>query len=394
MRRPLTFALITLLFAGCGDDAAQPSSETDASTSTSEAESDTPAPDEEAGDASSEEGEEATESDAATPSPEADAGPEASGDTSVAPEDVAGPAPGGAPTPDPADNHGHALSESATFGEACPQNSRVGHFQITHDEFYAAVTGTVASGVIPLTILQPVLQSGDCVMLQKVNPFCDPPCSGGELCEHDGSCIPYPANQNVGDVRVYGTLKEPLVMEANASDYYTDVAVPFPLFEPNAQIDLVAEGNELSGFQLRAWGLPSVELPEVIWEMEEGNPLTVEWVAEPGPWKMIVSLNVDQHGNSPVTMFCEVEDNGSTVISAELVDELLGYGVSGFATADFRRTTTDSLQLDDVGCVQLSVESLKLGKLTVAGHVPCKFDPDCPEGYECNVAIETCVEAN
>jgi len=143
---------------------------------------------------------------------------------------------------------------------------------------------------------------------------------------------------------------------------------------------------------LRGWGVPSVELPEVIWEMEAGQPLTVEWIPEPGPWKMLVSLNVDQHGNSPVTMFCEVDDTGSTVVGAALVDELLSYGISGFATADFRRSTVDSLQLGDVGCVQLSVESLKLGKLTVAGHTPCKTPLDCPEGYECNFAIETCVE--
>lgn len=388
MRRPLIFALTTLLFAGCGDEATSTADGQDTSVSSEDISVDDSAPstsdmlDETHNDATT-----GPEGDHDAPSGEAD-------DATVTEGDAVESAPVETGDPAPEDNHGHALATEATYGEACPLNSRVGHFQITHDEFYAAVTGTVASGVIPLTVLQPVLQSGDCVMLRKVNPFCDPPCGGGDLCDHDGSCIPYPSNQNVGNVSVSGTLKEPLVMEANASDYYTDVAVPFPLFEPNAQIDLSAEGNELDGFHLRAWGVPNVELPDVIWEMEAGMPLTVEWFAEPGPWKMIVSLNVDQHGNSPVTMFCEVEDTGSTIISAELVDELLGYGVSGFATADFRRTTTDSLQLGDVGCVQMSVESLMLGKLTVAGHVPCKFDLDCPDGYECNVPIETCVEAN
>ena len=317
--------------------------------------------------------------DGGAPEPEDDGGPSA--DTPAPPADI---------TVNPEDNHGHALATAPRFGEACEQNSRVGHFQVTHDEFYAAVTGTVASGVIPLTVLQPVQEVGDCKMLRKVNPFCDPPCSGGDLCKHDGTCIPYPANQGVGTATVTGLLKDPLTMEPNASNYYTDVQVPFPLFEPEAQIDLMTTGDDLEGFALRAWGVPSVELPDVIWEMEAGQPLTVEWIAEPGPWKMLVSLNVDQHGNSPVTMFCEVDDNGSTVVGAALVDELLSYGVSGFATADFRRSTVDSLQLGDVGCVQLSVESLKLGKLTVAGHTPCKTPLDCPEGYECNFPIETC----
>jgi len=359
MRRLLILALSSTLFIACGESS---TTNPDPQNAGSDAESEANA------DASEPEGEDAlVEDDDASQASSEDTAPPESADTATEEADTESE-PGG-DDPSPEDNHGHSLATSPVFGEACPQNSRVGHFQVTHDEFYAAVTGTVASGVIP-------------------------PCSGGELCEHDGSCIPYPANQNLGSVQVSGTLKEPLVMEANASDYYTDVAVPFPLFEPSAQIDVVAEGNELPGFALRAWGVPNVELPDAIWEMEEGMPLTVEWEGEPGPWKMIVSLNVDQHGNSPVTMFCEVEDTGSVTISAELVDELLGYGVSGFATADFRRTTTDSLQLADTGCVQLSVESLKLGKLTVAGHVPCKFDPDCPEGYICNVPIETCVEAN
>jgi hypothetical protein len=391
MRRSLPLALILCLTIGCGDDTAPP--DDDSSTTTTEPstqeDSSTPVGTEDT----------AAEEDAGPTSPEDDdtAIEEPPESDTVSEEDTATTAP---VDPNPEDNHGHALATSATYGEACPQNSRIGHFQVTHDEFYAAVTGTVASGVIPLTILQPVLESGDCVMLQKVNPFCDPPCGGGDLCEHDGSCIPYPANQNLGTVSISGLLKDPLTMEPNASDYYTDVAVPFPLFNPNAQVDLVAEGNELEGFALRAWGLPNVMLPidpstdeTVIWEMESGTPLTVEWDAEPGPWRMIVSLNVDQHGNSPVTMFCDVEDTGSAVIDAALIDTLLGYGVSGFATADFRRTTVDSLQLGDVGCVQMSVESLMLGKLTVAGHVPCKFDPDCPVGYVCEMAIETCVEA-
>jgi len=315
-------------------------------------------------------------------------------DTSTNPDSTADTSPNqdstsssGDSSPDEKDG-----DNQATFGTPCEQNSRVGHFQITHDEFYAAVSGTVAAGVIPLTILQPVKESGDCTMLRKVNPFCDPPCTGGDLCEHSGLCIPYPANQSVGTVSVTGLLKDPLEMEPNASNYYTDVAVPFPLFDPGAQVNVVAAGDALEGFALQAWGVPNVELPDAIWEMESGQPLTVEWDSEPGPWRMLVSLNVDQHGNSPVTMFCEVEDTGSAVVSAELVDELLSYGISGFATADFRRHTVDSLQLGDTGCVQLSVESLMLGKLTVAGHTPCKTPMDCPDGYECSFAIETCVE--
>ena len=68
----------------------------------------------------------------------------------------------------------------------------------------------------------------------------------------------------------------------------------------------------------------------------------------------------------------------------------LSFGVSGFASAEFRRQTVDSVANED-GCVQLSVYSFAPGKLTVEGHTPCKVDPDCPEGEICDVLIETCI---
>lgn len=296
---------------------------------------------------------------------------------------------------DTSDNFGHPLPTTAAYGTPCEQNSRIGHFQVTHDETggfaYSAVTGTVAEGVIPLTILQLVEEVGDCKLMQKVNPFCDPPCTAGQLCDHGGQCIPYPANVNVGDVTVTGLAESPIIMEPNSSTYYTKVGLPFPVYEATDQVDLVAAGADASGFALRAWGVTSMALPAVVHEMFDGEDLKVDWVAEAGPWKVVVSVNVDQHGNSPVTLVCETDDTGSYTIAGSLVTKLLDFGVSGFATLRFRRATVDSLT-HTLGCIQLSVESLILGKLQVAGHTPCKFDPDCPEGQVCETAIETCVD--
>ncbi|MEE2780430.1 MAG: hypothetical protein VYE15_07895, partial [Myxococcota bacterium] len=111
------------------------------------------------------------------------------------------------PDAGPSDEGDDASTGEATYGTACGLDDRVGHFELTHNEFYAAITGTVSDGVIPLTVLQPVKVVGDCTLLQKKNPFCDPPCGAGELCDHDGTCTPYPQNTSVGTVSISGLLK-------------------------------------------------------------------------------------------------------------------------------------------------------------------------------------------
>jgi hypothetical protein len=105
---------------------------------------------------------------------------------------------------------------------------------------------------------------------------------------------------------------------------------------------------------------------------------------------MYMRVNVDQHGNSPVTMVCDVEDDGQHTIPSGIITNLLEYGVSGFATFDLYRRTVDSTWLEP-GCVELRIFSYMQGKLMVEGHVPCFTDMDCSDGEVCKVAINTCV---
>ena len=275
------------------------------------------------------------------------------------------------------------------YGTPCPDNTRVGAFEIAHWDFYSSVAGEVAEGVIPLTVLQPVAQVGDCRLLRKENPFCDPPCGAGQLCDHDGSCVPYPANQSVGSVTVTG-LKVPVSMEPNATAGYADTTVPLPMFDPGAQIDLTAAGDVLEGFSMTAWGVEELEVPEQLLTMTKGAPLDVSWTPWDGPARLYMLLNVDQHGNSPGSLICDVPDTGSYTIDAELITKLLELGVSGFATFDLYRRTVDSAMLAP-GCVELRVFSYRPGQLSVEGHVPCFNDKECPDGETCDVAVNTCI---
>jgi hypothetical protein len=278
------------------------------------------------------------------------------------------------------------------IGTPCGDQAAVGAFEIGHWGFYAAITGEVADGVVPLTVLQPVQTVGDCTMMQKDNPLCDPACAGGELCDHDGTCVPYPATLDVGTLSVSGLLVD-ASLTPNVVGQYAKTDVPFPLFAPGAAITLSATGGELAPFTLSAWGVADlVVATDPPLTLASGQPLTVTWTPSAGPGRIHMALNVDQHGNSPVTLVCTVADTGAATVPAELVTALLDFGVSGFASFDLYRRTVDSVTLAP-GCVELRVFSYAQGKLVVAGHTACTKDGDCPSGQTCDLALNTCVGA-
>jgi hypothetical protein len=250
----------------------------------------------------------------------------------------------------------------------CPLDQRLGSFEIAHRELYSAVTGAVADSVNPTTILQPVLDEGDCVLLRKVNPFCDPPCVAGEICSTAGTCIDAPRQKSVGTVVIDGLLID-VAMEPNAVNGYQDTSVPHPPFAPGAAITLTAAGGELQSFTLHGIGIEPIATPATVWTMTAGQPLDIAWTAGAGEREIYVTFNVDQHGNSPVTMHCGLPDTGSATIPASLVDALLQYGVSGFASVNLSRRTTDKANIAD-GCVDLEVFSHMQPQLQVAGHTP------------------------
>lgn len=288
------------------------------------------------------------------------------------------------------DDVGSMSEDVSTAPEACPLNSRVGFFEVANWQGYSTVAGEVSEGVIPLTVLQPLEQEGGCWLMRRENPFCDPPCGAGQLCDHSSKCIPYPEKKSVGTVTISG-LNEPVEMNPDPVNNYYDTTVPYPLFDPMSPIKLTATGGQLEGFSLSAVGVATLNVPNVEWTMKKNEPLPLVWEPVTSGAHIYLSINVDQHGNSPVTMFCEFDDNGNAEVPSTLVTKLLEYGVSGFATADMYRRTLDSITIS-TGCVELLVFSHVQGLLQVEGHVPCFIDADCPPGETCKVEINTCVQ--
>jgi len=278
------------------------------------------------------------------------------------------------------------------LGGSCDSSEKVGAFEVAHWDGYATLTGNVASGVIPATILTALEEENGCRLFERENPFCDPTCDPGEVCTHDGECIPYPSNLDVGAVTVAG-LSESITLTADTSGYYWDTTVGWPLFNAGDLVQMTAVGgSEVGEFSLRGLGVDDLVVGSENWEIVSGEDLEITWTPSVQESRIRLSFNVDQHGNSPVTMYCDVEDTGSAQVSGALLNTLLNYGVSGFATGTARRQTVDSLAIE-TGCVEMSVYHHVAAQLSVSGHTPCYSDNDCPDGQVCDVPINTCVDA-
>ena len=269
----------------------------------------------------------------------------------------------------------------------CALEEKVGYFHVQHELDYSAVAGDVSDGVVPVTILEQVASEDECRLMRRNNPFCDPPCDPGFTCDFDGSCIPYPAPKSVGTVTIEG-LAVPVSMEYPT---YYDTSVPHPPFTPGDGIRLTAAGDEYAGFSVYGMGVTPMASEDEAWVVREGEPLAVTWVAtDEAPVQIQLRFNIDQHGNSPVELVCDLDDDGAHEVPAELIAELLSAGVSGFATGNLYRRTVDSAAVD-AGCVQFTVFSHVMGNLQVEGHIPCDDPDDCPEGMECDYATNTCI---
>lgn len=273
---------------------------------------------------------------------------------------------------------------------SCPLETRVGSFTLLAEDDYTAFSGTVADGVVPVTVLELVGEGAGCTLLRRNNPFCDPLCTPGTTCDFDGTCIPYPANHDVGVVEVSGLLQEVSIDPTPPNFNYFDTQLPHPAWEPSSPIVLTAAGGDYTPFELHGLGVTMIEPTADELTIAPDSPLPVEWTAGDGDARVFVSLNVDQHGLTPVTLFCEVPDTGALEIPADLITSFLEFGISGYPVAHYYRQTSDSVEIEP-GCVEFLVRTHQQTALSVEGHTPCDSPDDCPKGQTCDLALQTCM---
>ncbi|MBC8073608.1 MAG: hypothetical protein IAG13_35125 [Deltaproteobacteria bacterium] len=290
-----------------------------------------------------------------------------------------------------------ADSSSGETGEvvlhgACELADKVGSFALLREDIYTTFSGSVADGVVPVSVLENVGEDGDCRLLRRNNPFCDPACGPGQTCDFDGNCIAYPTNHDVGIVDVTGLL-EPVSVEPIMPTYeYFDTQLPHPAWDEATVVQLGAAGGDYEPFELVGVGVAMIEPSGGDLVLDAEAPMTVEWVpGAAGLAKVRVELSIDQHGSTPSKLVCESDDTGMLTVSQELIAEFVALGVTGFPAANFYRETVDSVELAP-GCVEFGVRSHVQTDLTVAGHTPCTGDDDCRDPQVCDIPNETCID--
>lgn len=282
----------------------------------------------------------------------------------------------------------------AALAGPCDPDTKVGTFVVQMEPDYTAFSGAVNDSVVDSKVLQLVESDGDCRLVRKENSFCDPMCASDEVCDLSGACVSAPLAQNLGSMTVTGTNPD-LAIEPTATNKYNGIP-EHPGFDADASIHLSTAGGDTDPLDLYGGGFEQITEQAEAWVIEAGVPVQVDWPAPvvTGPYTpyIRIELNIDQHGSTPMTLICDVDDVGTADISAALVDTLINSGVSGFPSGHVYRRTSDSTQTQ-WGCVELNVESHAQALVEIVGHTPCQTDNDCPDGQICDVPNETCVDA-
>jgi hypothetical protein len=278
----------------------------------------------------------------------------------------------------------------------CDQAADLGGFVVEATQDYSVVSGDVSDGVVPMSVLDQVTVSGDCRAMQRNNPYCDPACTAGETCDFDGECVPFPQTVDLGSVTIAGLVADVIMAPVSPGYTYFDTSLSHPAFAAGALIELkTGQGNTGAGaldpVTLHGVGVSPLELSGDTWLLVEGEPLDVRWTAADAGARSEIELrvNIDQHGSSPLSVYCTFADDGEGRVDAALVDLLVRAGVTGFPSGKLARITTDQASVEG-GCMDFSVSSPRVPEVRVDGFTPCHRDEDCPDGQTCNPETEIC----
>lgn len=280
-----------------------------------------------------------------------------------------------------------------TLDGPCPQAVRVGGFKVEMNGNigYTAIDGVVRNGVPPASIADPTFEEGGCKLLRRRRLVCDPPCSPSQTCDVGAVCVDAPLGQDQGQVTFTGLVAPVTLSPLPPGNTYFFTRLTHPGFAPGDLIRLTSTPGYLGALELYGVGVSQVAPADPVVVVTQGQPLTMTWdVPEAGARsRILIELTIDQHGLTPVTAVCDVEDTGSAVIPAAVVDGLVAAGVTGFPSGRMTRRTVDSIS-EGGRCADFTVSSVCDLDLTVTGFVPCVSNDDCPLGTTCNLPIQQC----
>jgi hypothetical protein len=235
-------------------------------------------------------------------------------------------------------------------------------------------------------------------------PFCDPTCASGQTCVQGGTCkATDPTHHSVGTVTIEGvgtTAGTTLSMEPSTSvnpaafGTYSAVATPlnYPPFAEGAAVHLAAAGGDYSAFAIDAKGIPPLVLGTSTNNLAPNQPLSLTWTppTQAGNSRILINIDISQHGTTKGQIVCDVDDNGSLTIGAALVTGLINLGVAGFPTIGITRQAKGSYIITPGRVDLLLVSSIEL-VVTVEGYTSCNADIPCPTGQVCQSPPYLCV---
>lgn len=275
----------------------------------------------------------------------------------------------------------------------CAMEVDFGGFTVTDNGESTDVAGKVADGVVPIAVLEPIAEAGDCQVLRQNNPHCEPTCDPGQTCDFDGACVAYPINQDLGTVTIVG-LAEVVVMEPAfpGNTYYNSTALPHPAITGGVAVRLDMPAGAYGPAELFGVGFESLAVSDAGWSIAEGSDLIVAWSPPTGAEarsEVVLSVSIDQHGVSPSSLRCVFADVGTGTVPAAAITALVGAGVTGFPNGALERRTVDKAAAG-AGCLDFTLRSPRTVLVEVGGHTPCVSTVDCPEGQTCNEELQTC----
>jgi len=280
-----------------------------------------------------------------------------------------------------------------TLDGECELADDFGGFTVLASEDSTDVDGKVADGVVPISVLETTVVDGDCKLLKRNNPYCDPGCDAGETCTFEAECIPYPASQDLGTVTLRGLYDAVEMEPVFPGNTYFNTSLPHPAWDPGDVFVLEMPDGVYGPAELHGVGVEPLSGINEPWEVEAGVDLTITWDApttDEVHSQVDFFLNIDLHGLSPSVMTCTFDDDGEATVSGAVVEALVETGVTGFPSAHLDRRTVDKADAGE-GCMDFRVSSKRTVEVDVVGFTPCVTDAECPEGFECDEPFQICV---
>ncbi len=291
---------------------------------------------------------------------------------------------GSDPTDEPADAGPIDIGD-LTFS-ACTPEQRIGGFTVELHDGFSSAGGNVSDSVNPIGLLETISEAGSCRHARAAVPFCDPACSGGEICGTDSQCRDAPVRKSAGTVTIRG-LATLVSMDpvAPRQEYSNSGTLPHPVVSAGDGVALDSSGGDFGPFSIRGVGVSSLAIAAQTIPVAAGAPVSLSW--EPPsvntPTKVSIELNINLHGTAGSRIECEVPDTGSFEIPEAMVTTLVNDGLSGFPSVSLLRSSADKVEFSE-GCIDFRVQSQTTLSVEVPGLESCSLDEDC------TVVGETC----